>query len=98
VNGLCHSVQFLEICDDGGACLSLGLARDFAAGKGTCAGATANADIALQNPGLVPRITWRFLMGVSGTTETNVGRREPGVVVAGCFMMEGCKRFSAIGA
>jgi hypothetical protein len=66
---------------------------DFAAGTGGCAGATSNVDIALQNPSPMTRITWRFLMDVSVATETNVGRREPAVVVAGCFMMEGCGRF-----
>jgi hypothetical protein len=95
VNGLGHSIQSLEICDGVGAGFSLGPAGAFAAGTDICIGATSNVDIALQNPSPMPRVTWRFLMDVSVATETSVSRREPAVVVAGCFMTEGCERFGA---
>ncbi len=61
----------------------------------TIAGATSNVGIALQNPSPVTLFTWRLLMDVSVATETSVGRREPAVVVAGCFYDGGRERFGA---
>jgi hypothetical protein len=74
MNRLGHSVQLLEIGDDGGAGFRLALAvrhdeaapsDDLADGSSIRAEATATVDTALQNPSPMTSIARRFLMDVT---------------------------------